>query len=280
MTETYWPAPAKINLFLHVTGRRPDGFHSLQTVFQFLDVCDRLEFRLRADDQIVRDADYEIVSAADDLVVRAALALRAVTGATPGVDIRIRKHIPMGGGLGGGSSDAATTLAALNALWKLGLDPAALARIGLALGADVPVFLFGQAAWAEGVGELLTPIAVPEDWYLVVHPGCGISTAEVFNHPDLTRNTPAITIRDFLKGAGSNDCEAVARKLHPQVAPAIDWLRERGDARMTGTGSCVFLRFRSQGAARAILEDLPPRWTGFVARGLNRSPLLDRMTRG
>lgn len=279
MTGAFWPAPAKINLFLHVTGRRPDGYHSLQTAFQFLDRCDRLEFSLRPDDRIVREADYDAVAAADDLVVRAALALRAAAGGIPGANIRVRKQIPMGGGLGGGSSDAATTLAALNALWELGLDSRALARIALTLGADIPVFLFGQAAWAEGVGELLTPVAMREDWYLLVHPGCAVSTAEVFNHPDLTRNTPAITIRDFLKGAGANDCEAVVRKLYPQVASAIDWLRERGDARMTGTGSCVFLRYQSRGEAQAVLEELPPQWTGFVARGLNRSPLLDRMGR-
>lgn len=280
MTESFWPAPAKINLFLHVTGRRPDGYHSLQTVFQFLDRDDRLEFSPRADDRIVRHADYDAVPAEDDLIVRSARALRAVAGKTPGVDISVSKRIPMGGGLGGGSSDAATTLAALNAVWDLGLDPAQLGRIGLKLGADVPVFLFGRAAWAEGVGELLEPVAVPEDWYLVVHPGCAVSTARVFDHPDLTRNTPAITIRAFLEGAGSNDCEAVVRKLYPQVASAIDWLRERGDARMTGTGSCVFLRSRSETEARALLQELPPQWTGFVARGVNRSPLLDRLARG
>ncbi|MBI2993892.1 MAG: 4-(cytidine 5'-diphospho)-2-C-methyl-D-erythritol kinase [Gammaproteobacteria bacterium] len=280
MTESFWPAPAKINLFLHVTGRRPDGYHLLQTVFQFLDLEDRLEFGPRADDLIVRHTDNDAVPAGDDLAIRAAHALRAAAGNTPGVDIRISKRIPMGGGLGGGSSDAATTLAALNSLWNLGFDAAELGRIGLKLGADVPVFLFGRAAWAEGVGEILEPVAVPEDWYLIVHPGCAVSTAKVFDHPDLTRHTPAITIRAFLEGAGSNDCEAVVRKLYPQVASAIDWLRERGDARMTGTGSCVFLRSRSESEVRAVLKALPPQWTGLVARGLNRSPLLERMARG
>lgn len=279
MKDSSWPAPAKINLFLHVIGRRADGYHRLQTVFQFLDLCDRLEFAPRPDGRIVRSVDYEGIADADDLVIHAALALRAATGRVPGADIRVCKRIPIGGGLGGGSSNAATALVALNVLWDLGLDTDALARIGLALGADVPVFVRGLAAWAEGVGESLTPVAIPEDWYLVVHPGCAVSTASVFNHPDLTRNTPAITIRAFLEGAGSNDCESVVRKLYPQVASAIDWLRERGDARMTGTGSCVFLRCQTENEARSVLRELPENWRGFVTRGRNRSPLLDRMAR-
>jgi 4-diphosphocytidyl-2-C-methyl-D-erythritol kinase len=273
-----WPAPAKINLFLHVVGRRADGYHLLQTVFQFLEHGDALEFETRADGRVARIADYGDIPEDRDLVVRAARALQEETGVRAGATIRVTKLLPFGGGLGGGSSDAATTLVALNRLWNLGLDADALARIGLRLGADVPVFVRGRAAWAEGVGEQLTPVDIPEDWLLVVFPGIAVSTAEVFKHPDLTRNTPAITIRAFLAGAGTNTCEALVRKLHPEVAAAIDWLRERGDARMTGTGSCVFLRCQSEREARAALTALPSRWHGFVTRGRNRSPLLDRAT--
>lgn len=276
-----WPAPAKINLFLHVVGRRADGYHLLQTVFQFLDYCDTLEISPRQDERIVRHADYPAVEPEKDLVVRAARALRLLApGPVPGVDIRVHKRIPMGGGLGGGSSDAATTLAALNCFWKLRIDPGEMARIGLTLGADVPVFVGGRAAWAEGVGERLQPLEVPQDWFVVVHPGCHVETAAIFNHPDLTRKTPEITIRDFLDGAGSNDCEPVARALYPELGAALDWLRRHGDARMTGTGACLFLRVPSESRARAVLAQLPPPWTGFVARGLNRSPLLDRALRG
>jgi 4-diphosphocytidyl-2-C-methyl-D-erythritol kinase len=276
VSDRPWPAPAKINLFLHVVGRRADGYHLLQTVFQFLEHGDSLEFEPRADGQVARIADYADIPEDRDLVVRAARALQKETGVRAGATIRISKRLPSGGGLGGGSSDAATTLVALNRVWDLGLDEDALARIGLDLGADVPVFVRGRAAWAEGVGELLTPVEVPEDWLLVVFPGVAVSTAEVFKHPDLTRNTPAITIRAFLAGAGTNSCEVLVRKLHPEVAAAIDWLRERGDARMTGTGSCVFLRCQSEREARAALAELPRRWHGFVTRGRNRSPLLDR----
>jgi 4-diphosphocytidyl-2-C-methyl-D-erythritol kinase len=277
VSDRPWPAPAKINLFLHVVGRRDDGYHLLQTVFQFLDRGDALEFEPRADGRIVRAASYDGIAEADDLVVRAARALQRASGIRAGAEIRIAKHLPFGGGLGAGSSDAATTLVALNRLWDTGLDTGELARVGLELGADVPVFVHGRAAWAEGVGEQLTPIEVPENWLLVVHPGVAVATSEVFKHPDLTRNTPAITIRAFLAGAGTNTCEAVVRKLHPEVAAAIDWLRERGDARMSGTGSCVFLMCQSEREARAALAQLPRRWHGFVSRGRNRSPLLDRL---
>jgi 4-diphosphocytidyl-2-C-methyl-D-erythritol kinase len=277
MSGAAWPAPAKINLFLHVVGRRPNGYHLLQTAFQLLDFGDSLEFAPRADDRIARHADYDGIVDDDDLVVRAARALQRHAGHPRGADIVVRKSIPQGGGLGGGSSDAATTLVALNALWELGLDEDTLAAIGLGLGADVPVFVRGRAAFAEGVGELLTPIEPPEDHYLVVHPGCAVSTAEVFKHADLTRHTPAITIRAFLEGAGANDCEAVVRKLQPEVGAALDWLRDYGAARLTGTGACVFLRCRSRSDAQQLRDRLPGRWRGFVARGLNRSPLLDRL---
>ena len=275
MKDGAWPAPAKINHFLHVTGRRSDGYHLLQTVFQFLDFGDEILLSLRDDDRITLSADYKVPQG-EDLVVRAARALRETAGRPLGADIEVRKRIPPGGGLGGGSSDAATTLTGLNRLWDLGLDRQALARIGLELGADVPVFVHGQAAWAEGVGEQLKAVALPEKWFLVVHPGCAVATAEIFHHPDLTRNSPAITIRAFLAGAGANDCEPVTRRLHPEVGAALDWLRTHGEARMSGTGSCVFAAFDSEEGARALHAQLPRAWTGFVARGLNRSPLLDR----
>ena len=277
MTGKTWPAPAKINLFLHVTGRRPDGYHELQTVFQFLEFGDSIGFALREDGRIVRAGAHSGIPEDQDLVIRAARVLQAAHAPQAGVTIRVDKHIPLGGGLGGGSSDAATTLVALNRLWGLGLDTQTLAALGLGLGADVPVFVHGQAAFAEGVGERLTPVDLPESWLLIVHPGIAVSTRQVFEHPDLTRNTPPTTIRAFLAGTGGNDCEAVVRKLHPGVAAAIDWLRAHGDARMTGTGSCIFLRFESESGARAVLDRLPEGWRGFVTRGRNRSPLLDRL---
>ncbi len=274
-----WPAPAKVNLFLHVLGRRADGYHLLQTAFQFINLCDELQFIPRDDGRIQRHADYGGIAEADDLTVRAAMALRAAAGISKGVDIRIQKRIPMGGGLGGGSSNAATTLLALNQLWRANLLEPELLRIGLTLGADVPVFIAGHAAWAEGVGERLTPIDPPVDWFLVVHPGVSVSTAAVFQHPELTRNTPAITIRAFLEGGGANDCEAVVRKMHPEVGEALDWLRRHGDARLTGTGACVFLRCASAQSAEQVRGQLPPHLRGFVVQGCNRSPLQDRLER-
>lgn len=272
-----WPAPAKLNLFLHVTGRRTDGYHLLQTVFQFLDFSDQLSFAVRGDGQVLRNTNYEGIRPQDDLVVRAAQALQAETGCQCGVEISVIKQVPMGGGLGGGSSNAATTLVALNRIWDLGLPPDRLARIGLRLGADVPVFIHGQAAWAEGVGELLTPVEPEECWYLVVFPGCQISTAGIFNAPDLTRHTPPITIRDFLNGAGHNDCEPVVRQRYPEVAAALDWLGRHGKAKLTGTGACVFAAFNTRDEAERTREQLPLKWQGFTARGMNRSPLQARL---
>ncbi|MEJ2760408.1 MAG: 4-(cytidine 5'-diphospho)-2-C-methyl-D-erythritol kinase [Gammaproteobacteria bacterium] len=273
-----WPAPAKINLFLHITGRRPDGYHELQTVFQFLDYGDELVFSLREDGRILRGGGSYGIAEDEDLAVRAARTLQAETGATPGVEIGVTKHIPTGGGLGGGSSDAATVLVALNRLWETGLGTDELAAIGLGLGADVPVFIHGHAAWAEGVGEKLVPVDPPQDWYLILHPGCSIPTASIFNAPDLTRNTPPITIRDFLAGAGQNDCEPVVFAAYPEVAGAAQWLREHaGGARLTGTGACLFARCASREEAAALAARIPPPWRGFAARGLNRSPLLERL---
>jgi 4-diphosphocytidyl-2-C-methyl-D-erythritol kinase len=268
-----WPAPAKLNLFLHVTGRRDDGYHTLQTVFQFLDYGDRLYFEPRTDGAIRRFGGPPGISEDEDLCVRAARLLQETAGVRAGVDIYNEKRLPAGAGLGGGSSDAATTLRVLNRLWPAALEPASLATLGLRLGADVPVFLFGRAAWGEGVGERLTPVDPPRPWYLVLDPGVSVSTATIFADPDLTRNTPRMTIRDFLSGGGHNDCEAVVRRRHPEVAAALDWLSRFAPARMTGTGACVFAPFPTQADAVSVWRRLPAGWTGFVARGENRSPL-------
>ncbi len=266
------PAPAKINLFLHVIGRRPDGYHLLQTAFQFLDHGDRLHFRRRGDARIRRLDRLPGVDPEADLVLRAARALQAHAGVPLGADIALEKRLPLGGGLGGGSSDAATTLLALNRLWGLGLSLDRLAGIGLGLGADVPVFVQGRAAWAEGVGERLTPIEPPEPWYLVAWPPLNVSTAAVFSDPELTRNTPPIKISAFRPGAGRNDCEALVRRRYPEVGQLIDWMAERAPARMSGTGACVFAAFADEAVARATLAELPAPWQGFVGRGCNRSP--------
>jgi 4-diphosphocytidyl-2-C-methyl-D-erythritol kinase len=275
-----WPAPAKLNLFLHVVGRRPDGYHELQTVFQLIDLADELEFELRDDGQLRRPAGPAEVEPDHDLSLRAARLLQASTGTPLGADVRVHKRIPLGGGLGGGSSDAATTLVALNALWGTGLSPAQLAALGLALGADVPVFIHGHSAWAEGVGECLTPIELPERWFAVIRPPVAVATAQVFQAPELTRNSPRITIRGFLEAGGRNDCEPVVVARCPEVRDALAWLGRAGEARLTGTGSCVFAAFASAAAARAALTGLPPGWQGFVARGLARSPLLERLAAG
>jgi 4-diphosphocytidyl-2-C-methyl-D-erythritol kinase len=274
-----WPAPAKLNLMLRITGRRPDGYHELQTVFQFVDWADALDFRLRSDGGIERVSELPGVAAEDDLVVRAARLLRARCAGPEGVDIRVHKRLPMGGGLGGGSSDAATVLLALNHLWGCGLDAAALADLGLELGADVPVFVHGHAAWAEGVGERLRDIAPPEPWYLLLVPPVQVSTAAVFADPDLTRNSRPITIRAFIAGERPNDCLSVVARRYPEVAQAIEWLEEFSSAQMTGTGACVFAAFGSRAQAEAALARMPARWSGRVTRGCNRSPLRDRLER-
>ncbi|MHA1568949.1 MAG: 4-(cytidine 5'-diphospho)-2-C-methyl-D-erythritol kinase [Alphaproteobacteria bacterium] len=269
-----WPAPAKLNLFLHVTGQRGDGYHLLQTVFQFLDFGDRLTFILRQDGAIRRRTELPGVPAEADLTVRAARLLQAECGVSQGVDIRVEKNLPQGGGLGGGSSDAATTLVALNELWGCGLDNDALAALGLQLGADVPVFIRGRAAWAEGVGEELTPLDLAEPWFVVLVPPVTVSTAAVFSAPQLRRDCPPITIRDFLaSGAGENVCESVVRGQYPAVAAALDDLAQFAPARLTGTGACVFAAVPGEAEARRALAELSGRWDGFVARGLNVSPL-------
>lgn len=273
-----WPAPAKINLFLHITGRRPDGYHLLQTVFQFLDYCDYLGFALRDDGEIRRSLPLPGVAAGADLTIRAARLLQRHCGVAQGVEISIDKRIPLGGGLGGGSSNAATTLWALNCLWKLDLSTDALAGLGLRLGADVPVFVRGQAAWAEGIGEVLSPVVLEEPWYLVLTPAAQVSTAEIFGAPELTRDSDTLTIDGFLSGdQGLNVCEPVVRARYPRVAEALDWLSRYAPARMSGTGACVFARFDRREAAEAVHARMPAGWRGFVAKGCNRSPLLAKV---
>ncbi len=273
MTDLIWPAPAKLNLFLHITGRRPDGYHELQTVFQFLDHGDRLRFVVRADGAIQRRTALDGIPADADLTVRAARLLQAAGHTALGADIYIDKILPTGGGLGGGSSDAATTLLALNHLWGLGLDIDTLAGLGLRLGADVPIFVRGHAAWAEGVGEKLEPIEPEEPWYLVIVPPVYVSTAEIFNDPELTRDCNYIRIPAFLAGQCTNVCEPIVRKRYPAVAAALDWLSRYAPARMTGTGACVFAGFAAETAAKDALNQLPAHWRGFVAKGANISPL-------
>ena len=268
-----WPAPGKLNLFLHITGRRADGYHELQTLFQFLTVCDWLYFDVSGPAGVRLAGQPAGVPAAADLCVRAARLLLEATGTTRGVNIYNDKCLPVGGGLGGGSSDAATTLMVLNRLWELGLDIKELAELGLRLGADVPVFIHGRSAWAEGVGEVLTPASPPEIWFLVLVPPVSISTAEIFSAPDLTRDTPRTKIPDLISGVGRNDCEAVVRRRYPEVAAALDWLDRFSPSRMTGTGACVFAGFATEADARAVARQIPQTWTGFVARGVNRSPL-------
>ncbi len=350
MSGKAWPAPGKLNLFLHITGRRADGYHLLQTVFQFINHCDWLYFTPRTDGviQCLSTPNHNVASE-HDLTVRAARLLQNYCGATPrdgrslygdgprhhhpassrdgqvpraqdalewpsrrtnrtlrlrsslcGVDIHLDKRLPMGGGLGGGSSDAATTLVALNQIWGLHLPLEQLAELGLQLGADVPVFIHGQAAWAEGVGEKLTPIILPEPWYVVIVPPCHVSTREIFSAPELTRDAPSFTIEGFLSGLGSaggvsNVCEPVACQRYPLVAEALAWLRKQiamidlvgidpgavpvSGARMTGTGACVFAAFADESSARQVVQRLHCEYTesmqGFVAQGMNRSPLHD-----
>ena len=279
-----WPAPAKLNLFLHILGRRADGYHELQTCFQFVDLCDEITFEVRQDGEIRRSSEFAGVSEEADLCVRAARALQQASGTPLGADISLLKRIPIGAGLGGGSSDAATCLVALNHLWGLNLSTDELAALGLKLGADVPVFVRGRVAWAEGVGERITllypPLAPAENNYLILKPNVFVSTAAVFQDPELTRNSPPITIHGFLATGGMNDCLGVVRRRFSEVAQAFDWLSSFGAARLTGTGACVFLACASEARGREILREVPAVWTGFLARGLNDSPLLERLAAG
>jgi 4-diphosphocytidyl-2-C-methyl-D-erythritol kinase len=281
------PAPAKLNLFLHVTGRRPDGYHLLQSVFQLIDKSDTLDFDLRGDERIVRVNDVPGVPEEQDLIVR---ALRALQGEyqrrhgklPPGIDVRVDKRLPMGGGLGGGSSDAATALMAANHLWQAGLTIAELMAIGLPLGADIPFFLFGETAFAEGVGEALRAVPGPDCWYVVIEPGVSVPTAAIFTAPDLTRNTKPVRIADFLGhkagskesiGFGKNDLQDVAARLFPPVAEAVEWLSGHGAARMTGSGACVFSALSSEQEAEQVLKQVPAKWKAWKARSLTKHPM-------
>jgi 4-diphosphocytidyl-2-C-methyl-D-erythritol kinase len=277
---TWWPAPAKLNLFLHVTGRRPDGYHDLQTIFQLIERCDRIGLAVRADGRITRSAGMPEVEPENDLAVRAAWELKRHTGVALGVDVQVIKHIPAGGGLGGGSSDAASVLLGLNALWQCNLGLEELAMLGARLGADVPVFVHGNSAWGEGRGERLTAMELPPRWFLVIHPGIGVSTAEIFQAPELTRNSSVITIRAFSESRAVNVFEPVVCARRPEVAEALSWLRAQIDshgapmsARMSGTGACIFAGFERVEDAERMAARVPDRWSSFVARGLNRSPL-------
>lgn len=274
MTSLTLLSPAKLNLFLHITGRRPDGYHNLQTLFQLLDYGDTLSFTTRTDGKITLIPELPGVGFEQNLIIKAARALDPFKPADAGIDIHLEKRLPMGGGIGGGSSNAATTLVALNHLWGCGLDKNQLQAIGLKLGADVPVFINAQTAWAEGVGEELQAIEMQPKWFLVIQPDCHVSTAEIFSHKDLTRDTSAIKVAAFLEQGGQNDCEALVRKLYPQVDNALIWLQTFDrNARMTGTGACVFASFESAETARNVQAQLPKHLPGFVAQGVNQSPL-------
>ena len=282
---THWPAPAKLNLFLYITGRRPDGYHNLQTLFQFLDYGDELQIHADQRGCIQLLTPLAGVADEDNLIVRAATLLKQAAlqsnrlSADAGAQIAIEKRLPMGGGIGGGSSDAATVLVALNHLWQTGFSTEELAEMGVTLGADVPVFVHGFAAFAQGVGEELQPADPAEKWYLVAHPGVHISTPVVFGDPDLTRDTPARSLSTLLASPFANDCEAVVRKRFREVDELVSWLLEYAPSRLTGTGACVFAEFDTESAARQVLELAPNGVRGFVARGVNVSPL-QRTLRG
>lgn len=272
---TWYPAPAKLNLFLHVIGRRDDGYHRLQTVFRFIDYADELAFVLRDDGKIILETPHHTVPATEDLTVRAARLLQENSGQPHGVSIYLRKRLPLGGGLGGGSSDAATTLLVLNRLWQLNYTRSQLQDLGLRLGADVPVFIFGHNAFAEGVGEQLHALTLPENWYVVLIPAVSVPTAHIFSSHLLTRNTPPLRMHDFPNAHCRNDLEAVAKALYPEVKNAIDLLNQFGNARMTGSGCCVFLECSTKTQAQQILAALPKNIAKFIAQGLNQHPLCE-----
>ena len=274
MTESLMlRAPAKLNLMLHITGRRDDGYHLLETVFQFIDLADRIEFSTNDAGKILRLPGNSPVAAADDILLAAANLLQARFQVDKGVSIDIDKRIPVGGGLGGGSSDAAACLLALNQLWGLGLSLDQLAGIGLELGADVPVFVHGRAAWATGIGEVLQPVELEESIYLVIDPKVAVSSAQIFAAQELTRNSDPLTIRAFLRGSGCNVCEPVVRNLYPQVAEAIDWLSQYAAARMSGTGACVFAAIDSLEQAEVVKSRVPRQWDAYITRAMNHNPV-------
>ncbi|MEE8728445.1 MAG: 4-(cytidine 5'-diphospho)-2-C-methyl-D-erythritol kinase [Rahnella inusitata] len=273
MTQQLWPSPAKLNLFLYITGQRPNGYHDLQTLFQFVDYGDSLSFTVRDDSAIVLTTPTDGVADDENLVIRAARLLQSHAGVSLGAEISLQKRIPMGGGLGGGSSNAATVLIALNTLWNCGYSDTELAQLGIRLGADVPVFVTGHAAFAEGVGEILHPVEPPEKWFLIAHPGVSIPTPVIFGDPELTRNTPKRTVNVLLNTPYANDCEPIARKRFYEVEQLLSWLLEYAPSRLTGTGACVFAEFDTESAARHVLDKAPSWMRGFVAKGVNISPL-------
>ena len=273
MLSVVLPSPAKLNLFLHITGRRADGYHSLQTIFQLLDYGDSLTFTLNQSGDISLSPAMDTVAAEDNLIVRAARLLQSAAGCTQGCDIVIDKQIPMGAGLGGGSSNAATALVGLNQLWHSGLSSDELADLGTQLGADVPVFVRGNTAFAEGIGELLTAVELPEQWYLVITPDVQVSTAEIFSNPQLTRDTSPIKIRALSEVQYRNDCQAVVTELYPAVKKALEWISDYRNPLMTGTGASVFCSFDNQTEAQQALDLVPKQWSAFIARGDNRSSL-------
>jgi 4-diphosphocytidyl-2-C-methyl-D-erythritol kinase len=269
-------SPAKLNLMLHITGRRDDGYHLLQTVFQFIDLYDYLTVEVTQDGIITRSVSNTPVTESDDIILLAATLLQSRYKVTQGARISIDKHIPIGGGLGGGSSNAATTLLALNRLWNLKLKTHELAALGLELGADVPVFVTGKAGWASGIGEKITAIELPEPWYVVIYPQIFVSTGEIFASEQLTRLCDAITIRAFLAGAGRNVCEPIACQLYPDIQKSIDWLSQFSKARMTGTGSCVFASFDSLEQAENVKSQAPENWSTFVVKAMNQNPVIEQ----
>lgn len=264
-------SPAKLNLFLHITGRRPDGYHELQTLFQLLDWGDQLSFTPNHSGAITLAFDGPDIPLADNLIYRAA---RLLQHGTLGAHITVAKQVPAGGGLGGGSSNAATTLLALNHLWRLGRQRSELQDLGASLGADVPVFVGGRTAWAQGIGERLTPVDLPERWYVIITPQCHVSTAEIFSHLELTRNSSPIKMAAVFEGYSRNDCQDLVRRLYPEVDEALDWLERFAEARLTGTGASIFASFGSEAEAQAVFQQLPHGWTGVSARGLNKSPVV------
>lgn len=273
MNPICWPAPAKLNLFLHINGRRADGYHELQTLFVILDVGDELRIGVDESDAINLEPEVPGVPLEQNLIYRAAQLLKARSERPLGAHIQLTKRLPMGGGLGGGSSDAATTLVALNHLWQLELSEDELAQMGRTLGADVPVFVRGRTAFAEGVGEQLQPVEIPSRWYLVVHPQVHVSTAQIFQDPDLPRDTPKQDWVELRAGSWKNDCEALVKKQYPEVAKALGWLLEYAPSRMTGTGACLFAEFEEEESARKVLANMPNWLQGFVGRGVTLSPL-------
>jgi len=267
-------SPAKLNLFLHITGRRPDGYHTLQTAFQLLDWGDEMHFSVNKSGKIKLSIQDLGIPDEQNLITRAAVMLRdAAADGGLGTDVKVDKVIPAGGGLGGGSSNAATTLLALNHLWNLGLSNEVLQEMGAKLGADVPVFVAGNSAWAEGIGEILTAFELPASHYLIIKPDCDVSTAKIFSCEQLTRSTSPITLAAFFRGDSRNDCQPIVRDLYPEVDNVLNWLDKFGKARLTGTGACVFASFETKAEAEAVKRQLPERWTGFVVRGVDKSPV-------